>query len=119
MIVDKELVKLEILDLAGYHSEKGEGYDDAVRAAHGVVFVFAIDYHDSFKDLLKLKDRILQLKPDTPFGMIVCGHKSDIIRDKRIGTFVDVSEIKVSFLHPFALWSFSKNSMLTTSCDPS
>lgn len=99
--MDKETVKLEILDLAGFHAERSEGYDDAVRTADGFIFVFAIDYHDSFKDLLKLKDRILQLRHNTaPFGMIVCGHKSDIIRDKRIGTFVDVSEIKVALHFP-------------------
>ena len=80
-VIDDTDVKLEIIDTAGQDDYQSM-LDTWINSADGFLLVYAIDDKESFDSTRMRYERIVKLKHDTPFSVVIVGNKCDL-EDKR------------------------------------
>ncbi len=98
IMVDDHTYHVEILDTAG-QEEYTAMRDQYMRTADGFVIVYDITNYRSFLSVSEFVDRIRMNRPDEKVGMVVCGNKCDLFRQKSILPH-DVKKLEMSLKCP-------------------
>ncbi|KAK2940802.1 putative GTPase HRas [Blattamonas nauphoetae] len=90
--VDGESCYLEILDTAG-QEDFGAIQDQYVEKGDGFLLVFAVDSEPSFKDIQQLHDRIMTVKEQSHFPILICANKDDLDTSQHIISKQQVADL--------------------------
>ena len=76
--VDTQVHMLDILDTAGQEdlsTMQGEWF----RSGEGFLLIYAINEKRTFEEARRLKTRVHNIKNLTPYAMVICGNKVDLV----------------------------------------
>ena len=99
VVVDDEPMMLDILDTAGQ-----EDYsilrDQYIRTGQGFLIVYSITSAVTFKGVPDLRQKILGVKDEEEYPMILVGNKCDLEKERTV-TVAEGQELAKSFSIPF------------------
>jgi len=99
VVVDDEPMMLDILDTAGQ-----EDYsilrDQYIRTGQGFLIVYSITSAVTFKGVPDLRQKILGVKDEQEYPMILVGNKCDLEKERSV-TVAEGQELAKSFSIPF------------------
>jgi len=99
VVVDDEPMMLDILDTAGQ-----EDYsilrDQYIRTGQGFLIVYSITSAVTFKGVPDLRQKILGVKDEEEYPMILVGNKCDLEKERSV-TVAEGQELAKSFSIPF------------------
>jgi len=99
VVVDDEPMMLDILDTAGQ-----EDYsilrDQYIRTGQGFLIVYSITSTVTFKGVPELRQKILGVKDEEEYPMILVGNKCDLEKERSV-TVAEGQELAKSFSIPF------------------
>uniref|UniRef100_A0A6B2LFT7 small monomeric GTPase n=1 Tax=Arcella intermedia TaxID=1963864 RepID=A0A6B2LFT7_9EUKA len=97
--IDEETCILDILDTAGYE-DFSSLRDHYMRTSQSFILIFSITSRKSFEALKEHRERIIKVKGQEKFPLILCGNKNDLESEKEVSDF-EAEELARSWGCPF------------------